>query len=88
MTNSVVKYKDAKCFGVTWHLYHLQSSSSSSYTKTLGIFIFYNINRHHPTLKHLASLFLYKAVRHHPALKHLASLSFTTPFVIILRLNI
>ena len=39
-----------------WHLYLLQSYSSSSYTKTFDIFIFNKAIRLYPTLKHLASL--------------------------------
>jgi hypothetical protein len=39
-----------------WHLYLLQSYSSSSYTKTFGIIIFCKAVRHYPTLKHLTSL--------------------------------
>ena len=33
-----------------WHLYLLKIYSSSSYTKTFDIFIFYKAIRHHPTL--------------------------------------
>jgi hypothetical protein len=50
-----------------WQIYLLHSYSSSSYTKTFNIFIFYKAIRHHPTLKHLNFIF-HKAIRLHRTL--------------------
>ena len=75
-----------------WHFYLLQRYSSSSYTKTVDIFIFYKAIRHHPTLTHLTSLsytklfviILHWNIWHLYLLHSYSSLSYTKTFDIFI----